>query len=89
MKALVLGIFVAALAVSAVNAQRGSAVISLGPTVPQNTTVASLPSCGSVLTGAVFRVTDSLTPVLGVAVTGGGAVAVVVRCNGTAWLVGQ
>lgn len=59
------------------------------PFIPQNTTVAGLPTCNAANTGVVYRVTDSLLPVLGIAVAGTGAVAVIVRCNGTAFLVGQ
>jgi hypothetical protein len=62
---------------------------SLVGQVPPDTTAALLPTCSSAQTGAVYRVTNALTPALGVAVVGGGAVAVLVRCNGTAWLVGQ
>lgn len=59
------------------------------PAIPINTTVTALPTCTASNSGVVYRVTDSLVPALGVAVAGGGAVAVIVRCNGTSWLVGQ
>lgn len=59
------------------------------PFIPMNTTVAGLPACTAANTGVVYRVTDALTPLLNIAVVGGGAVAVIVRCNGTNFLVGQ
>lgn len=59
------------------------------PLIPVNVTVAQLPTCNSTTLGQVFRVTDSLVPALGGVVAGGGAVAVIVRCNGTSFLVGQ
>lgn len=78
-----------ALASSAV-AQTTTQVVSIGfSNIPPSMTTAGLPVCGAATTGSVYRVTDALLPTLGVAVTGGGAVSVVVRCNGTAWLVGQ
>lgn len=57
--------------------------------VPQNTTTAALPACVAANAGVVFRVTDALLPALGISIGGGGAVSVLVRCNGTNWLVGQ
>lgn len=51
-------------------------------------TVAALPACNAATTGQVYTVTDALTPTVLVAVVGGGAVTLVVHCNGTSWLVG-
>lgn len=59
------------------------------PWIPMNVTFAQLPVCNAASTGVVYRVTDALLPVLNVAVAGGGAVAVLVRCNGTSFTVGQ
>lgn len=59
------------------------------PFIPQMITAASLPTCNAASTGVVYQVTDSLLPALGIVVAGGGAVSVLVRCNGTSWLVGQ
>ena len=54
-----------------------------------SSTVAALPTCNSAMSGQIYTVTNALTPALGVAVVGGGAVSVIVRCNATNWLVGQ
>lgn len=59
------------------------------PFVPQSVIASALPTCSTANTGVVYRVTDSLLPALGIVVAGGGAVAVIVRCNGTAFLVGE
>lgn len=58
-------------------------------TVPPNVIASALPACTAGNIGVVYRVTDSLLPALGVIVAGGGAVAVLVRCNGTSFLVGE
>lgn len=71
-------------------AQYAAVTFSMGsPTTVPSSTVAGLPACGAATTGWVFIVTNALTPTLGLAVVGGGAVSVVVKCNGTSWLVGQ
>lgn len=78
----------AVLSVSKIAHAESYAVLN-APAIPINTTVAALPACTAANSGVVYRVTDSLVPALGASVAGGGAVAVLVRCNGTAWLVGQ
>lgn len=86
---LAAAIALALCAASAV-AQQASPVVTVGGvSVPPSVTVAQLPACSAATSGWVYRVTDSLLPALGVAVAGGGAVSVLVRCNATAWLVGQ
>lgn len=52
-------------------------------------TVSALPVCSSATTGWVYLVTNALLPILGMAVAGGGGVSVLVRCNGTNFIVGQ
>lgn len=60
------------------------------PFIPLTSSVATLgTTCLAAQTGFVYRVTDALLPALGVTVAGSGAVSVLVRCNGTNWLVGQ
>lgn len=51
-------------------------------------TVAGLPACTAALNGQIYTVTNALAPALAVAVAGGGAVTVLVHCNGAAWVVG-
>lgn len=51
------------------------------------TTVAGLVACAAGTKGSMGMVSDALTPVALSAATGGGAVAVPVVCNGTAWIV--
>ena len=53
-----------------------------------SSTVALLPAAATAGLGARAFVTNALTPSFGVAVTGGGAVAVPVYSDGTTWLVG-
>ena len=53
-----------------------------------SSTVALLAAAATAGLGARAFVTDALAPSFGVAVTGGGAVAVPVYSNGTTWLVG-
>jgi hypothetical protein len=53
-----------------------------------SSTVALLAAAATAGLGARAFVTDALAPAFGVAVTGGGAVAVPVYSNGTTWLVG-
>lgn len=52
--------------------------------LPQ-TTVASLPACGSSLQGALYGVTDATASTYNGTVTGGGNIAIPVYCNGTSW----
>lgn len=56
--------------------------------VVQSVQAASLPACTSANSGVVFKVTDALLPVLLSTVAGGGAVSVLVQCNGTSFVVG-
>lgn len=80
----------ALLLASSAHAQVATQVVSIGSgNIPPSTTVGSLPACAAATTGWVYSVTDALAPALGIAVAGGGAVTVLVRCNGTSWLVGQ
>lgn len=62
---------------------------SANPFTPQSVLAANLPACTTSLTGQVYSVTDALLPLLGAVVAGGGAVSVIVRCNGTSWLIGE
>jgi hypothetical protein len=49
-------------------------------------TVATLPTCNASTKGiGTYYVTDATTPTYNGALTGGGAVAVKVFCNGTSW----
>lgn len=64
----------------------GSTLVCGAPQSPV-TTVSSLPSCTSGLRGASYFVTDSLGPVALATVVGGGAVGLLVVCNGTSWIV--
>lgn len=71
-------------------AARGDGFFAFGvPSFGQpSSTVAALPSCTAALTGVIYTVTNALTPALNVLVVGGGAVTVLVHCNGTSWVVG-
>lgn len=83
-------LLIAALLCAPVSAQEEAPVVRIGsPTQVPSTTVAGLPTCNAGATGFVYLVTNALVPVLGSAVAGGGAVSVLVKCNGTNWLVGQ
>jgi len=62
-------------------------VSNLAPALPQSTT-AALPTCNAAATGKMYLVTDALTPVALASVAGGGAVKVLVFCNGSSWIVG-
>lgn len=64
----------------------GSALVCSAPTRPTKT-VSTLPTCNSGAAGAMYIVTDALTPVGLAAPTGGGAVVVGVTCNGSAYIV--
>lgn len=63
------------------------AVISTGQFRSVGILVASLPVAAAGNSGAIATVTDALTPTLGVAVAGGGAVTALVFSNGSVWKV--
>jgi hypothetical protein len=68
----------------------GSALACGAPTRPLATVGAGgsqLPACNSGTKGAMYIVTDALTPVAIATVVGGGAVSIGVTCNGTNWIV--
>lgn len=52
------------------------------------TTVNSLPACNTSTNGTIFTVTNALAPTLAGIVIGGGAITILVHCNGTNWVVG-
>jgi hypothetical protein len=57
-------------------------------TVP-SVTVGGLGACGAGNNGAIFKISDALTPVVAAVAVGGGVVAVLVHCqSGTGWIVG-
>ncbi len=72
-------------------AQYAAPTMSPAQTPPKapSTLTANLPTCNTATTGWVYAVTDALLPSIGGVVVGGGAITVLVRCNGTSWLVGQ
>ncbi len=59
----------------------------IGPIAGQST-VGALPTCNAAAKGQILFVTDSLLPALGVTIAAGGAVNVLVFCNGTSWIAG-
>lgn len=61
-------------------------VSSLGPSAPVST-VANLPACNAATQGALYLVTDALLPAALANVAGGGAVKVLVVCNGANYIV--
>lgn len=66
---------------------RSSGLVSIGSggiTLPR-TTVALLPACNSTNNGMLYGVTDATAPAYNGSLTGGGAVAAIAYCNGTAW----
>lgn len=68
----------------------GSALTCTAPTRPIATIGAGgsqLPTCNSTTKGAMYIVTDALTPVAIATVVGGGVVSIGVTCNGTNWIV--
>jgi hypothetical protein len=68
----------------------GSVLACAPPTRPLATVGAGgsqLPTCNSITKGAMYMVTDALTPVAIATVVGGGAVSIGVTCNGTNWIV--
>lgn len=50
-------------------------------------TVATLPTCNASRNGLIYTVTDALAPTIAGIVVGGGAVTLIVHCNGTNWVV--
>lgn len=54
----------------------------------RKSTVASLLVCNASSSGLIAQVSDALSPAVGSAVAGGGAVTVLAHCNGTSWVVG-
>ncbi len=52
-----------------------------------STTVASLPTCNAGANGFIYTITDALAPTIAGIVVGGGAVTLMVHCNGTNWIV--
>lgn len=51
--------------------------------------VSALGACAAGNNGQISKVSDALTPAVGVVAVGGGAVAVLVHCqSGTGWIVG-
>ena len=58
-----------------------------GATATQST-VGGLPACNVSTKGQIWFVTDALLPALGVIVANGGAINVMVFCNGTNWVAG-
>jgi hypothetical protein len=46
-----------------------------------------LPTCTAALEGQIYEVTDALLPAALAVVAGGGAVRVLVFCNGSTWIV--
>jgi hypothetical protein len=68
----------------------GSTLACAAPTRPLATIGAGgsqLPTCNSTTKGAMYIVTDALTPVAIATAVGGGAVSIGVTCNGTNWIV--
>jgi hypothetical protein len=68
----------------------GSALTCTAPTRPIATIGAGgsqLPTCNSTTKGAMYIVTDALTPVAIATVVGGGVVSIGVTCSGTNWIV--
>jgi hypothetical protein len=68
----------------------GSTLTCAPPTRPLATIGAGgsqLPTCNSGTKGAMYIVTDALTPVAIATAVGGGAVSIGVTCNGTNWIV--
>lgn len=49
-------------------------------------TVGTLPACNSTRKGSLYMVTDALLPTFLATVSGGGAVSVLVMCNGSNWV---
>lgn len=84
-RSIVLGFLLAGCLVGPAAAQEGSSAVRL-PVAPLSV-VGSLPTCATGTKGAIYMATDALTPVALSTVVGGGAVNVLVVCNGTNWIV--
>lgn len=65
----------------------GFMIVTPTNTAPPALLTANLPAAASSV-GQIYTVTDALLPSLGLAVAGGGAVSVIVKSNGTGWIVG-
>jgi hypothetical protein len=68
----------------------GTVLTCTAPTRPIATVGAGgsqLPTCNTGTKGAMYIVTDALTPVAIATVVGGGAVSIGVTCNGANWIV--
>lgn len=63
----------------------GASVIATKPLALQGYTVATLPSCGSGIKGAMAYVTDASSPTYNGALTGSSSTIVPVFCNGSSW----
>lgn len=61
---------------------------SFPPISAPSSTTAGLPACSAATSGFLYQATDALTPVALSILAGGGAVKVLVICNGTNWIVG-
>lgn len=84
-RALIIGFILTVSLTGSAWAQSGSSAVVL-PVAPLSV-VASLPTCAAGTKGAIYMATDALTPVALSTVVGGGAVNVLVVCNGTNWIV--
>lgn len=60
-------------------------VVSNGLVIPGSYNVSSLPTCGAGTQGAIAYVHDAAAPTYNGALSGGGGVAVLAFCNGSAW----
>lgn len=64
----------------------GVEVCILGGAIqPPSYTVATLPTCGASIAGAIAYVTDATSPAYNATLTGGGAIKTLAMCNGSAW----
>lgn len=52
-----------------------------------NSSVGALPACTASQNKVIRQVTDALTPTVGATVVGGGAVIILIHCNGANWVV--
>lgn len=77
---LVLGCLVTGIAWGA-----GSTTPIQGPII--GSTVAALPTCNAGSKGKEYMINDATVPAWNTTVVGGGAVVVIVFCNGSNWVV--
>lgn len=63
----------------------GSTTPIQGPII--GSTVAALPACNAASKGKEYMLNDATTPAWNATVVGGGAVVIIVFCNGTNWVV--